>query len=409
MPPIPVLQGRRVVLGVTGSIAAYKAVTLASALTQAGALVDVVMTSAATKLVQPLTFQAITHRQVATDMFHLLAETEIGHVSLGVSADVIVIAPATAHMLAKLALGLADDMLATTVLATTAPVLIAPAMDANMYQHPTVGEHLETLRRRGHTILEPGFGYLASGLVGRGRLTEPELIFEAVRTVLGRNGDLAGRRLVVTAGGTQEPIDPVRFISNRSSGKMGFALAEAARDRGAHVALIAANTVLPEPYGVEMHHVRTAQEMCEAVMAALPEADALLMAAAVADYRPEQEAEQKLKKQAAERTLRLLPTTDILAATAEAGFRAIRVGFAAESERLLEHAREKLSKKCLDLIVANDITLPHSGFGADSNKVTILGRDGSERDLPLLPKLEVANAILDEVRRVQVEGMTHHG
>lgn len=400
MPRIPVLEGKRVVLGVSGSIAAYKAVYLASALHQAGAVVDVAMTPEATELVRPLSFQAITHRPVAVELFHLLAETEIGHVSLGVNADLIIVAPATAHTLAKLALGLADDMLTTTVLATTAPVIIAPAMDATMYQHPSVAEHLETLRRRGCLILEPGYGHLASGLVGRGRLAEPQTIVEAARAVLGRGGDLAGWRVVVTAGGTQEPIDPVRFVSNRSSGKMGYALAEAARDRGAQVVLISANVGLADPYGVEVCRVRTAQEMYEQVVAALPRADALLMAAAVADYRPEREAEQKIKKQDGSLGLRLVPTVDILAATAGLESGAVRVGFAAESQRLLEYARAKLEQKRLDLIVANDITLPDSGFGAETNKVTILSRDGAVRDLPLLPKLEVAYAVLDEVRRV---------
>jgi phosphopantothenoylcysteine decarboxylase/phosphopantothenate--cysteine ligase len=398
---IPVLQGKRVVLGVSGSIAAYKAVSLASALHQAGATVDVAMTAEATELVRPLTFQAITHRQVAVDMFSLLSETEIGHVSLGVNADLIVIAPATAHTLAKLALGLADDMLCTTVLASTAPIIVAPAMDANMFQHSSVREHLDALRGRGCIVLEPGIGHLASGLVGQGRLAEPEIIFDAVRAVLGRGGDLAGWEVVVTAGGTQEPIDPVRYVSNRSSGKMGYALAEAARDRGARVTLISANTALSDPWGVEVRPVRTAQEMCEQVLARWPDVDALIMAAAVADYRPESRAEQKIKKQGEGLALRLEPTVDILAATTNAKSRALRVGFAAESERLLEHAREKLVKKRLDLIVANDITLPGSGFGADENQVTMLSRDGQERELPLMPKLQVAYAVLDEVRRLR--------
>jgi phosphopantothenoylcysteine decarboxylase / phosphopantothenate---cysteine ligase len=399
-----VLARRRVVLGVSGSIAAYKAVSVASALTQAGAVVDVIMTREATELVRPLSFQAITHRPVSTEMFHLLAETEIGHVTLGHDADVVLVAPATANILAKLALGLADDMLTTTVLATTAPLVIAPAMDINMYDNPAVRDNVGRLRDRGAVIVEPEWGRMASGHVGQGRLAEPPVIVDTLRVVLGRGGDLAGRRVVVTAGGTQEAIDPVRFVSNRSSGKMGYAVAIAARDRGAEVTLISAPSALAPPLGVELRPVVSAEEMHHAVVAAIADADLLIMAAAVADFRPEQVADQKIKKDARELLLRLTPTTDILAATAStANGRPIRVGFAAESQDLLENARAKLERKRLDLIVGNDITHPDSGFGSDTNRVVILDRGGGRRDLPALPKQEVAHEILNEALRVRAE------
>lgn len=404
-----VLAGKHVVLGVTASIAAYKAVALASALHQAGALVDVVMTREATELVRPLSFQAITHRPASVDMFNLLAETEIGHVTLGKRADLLLIAPATAHSLAKIALGLSDDLLCTTVLATEAPVVLAPAMDAGMYENPAVQENVARLVARGYTIVEPGVGHLASGLVGRGRLADEATILGTVRRVLGRTGDLAGWRVVVTAGGTREAIDPVRVIANRSSGKMGYALAEAARDRGAEVTLVT-TAGLPDPVGVGVVRVESAEQMRAAVFDALAGSDCLLMAAAVADYRPKVSAEHKLKKQSADLTIELEPTPDILAETAaladqpaaRAG-RLVRVGFAAESQRLAEFARDKLERKRLDLIVANDISRPGSGFAADDNKVTIFGRDGLAMDLPLQSKYDVAHAVLDQVARLAGE------
>jgi phosphopantothenoylcysteine decarboxylase/phosphopantothenate--cysteine ligase len=402
--PTP-LVGARVVLGVTGSIAAYKAVALASGLTQAGAVVDVIMTREAQELVRPLAFQAITHRPVLTDMFHLLAETEIGHVTLGHAADVLVIAPATAHTLARLALGLADDLLTTTALATRAPLVLAPAMETNMLLHPATQGHLATLRARGAYVVEPGHGRLASGHVGPGRLAEPEAILDAVRLVLARRGDLAGWRVVVTAGGTQEPIDPVRVLANRSSGKMGYALATAARDRGAEVTLVSAPTTLPVPAGVRLVRVETAAEMCDAVLAAITDADALVMAAAVADFQVAERRPAKIKKGAAGLVLELVPTPDILAAVAARRAAGgvgrngalVTVGFAAESEDLLANARDKLRRKALDLIVANDVTQEGSGFGTDTNQVVLLDRWGAEELLPLLPKIEVAHHIWDRV------------
>jgi phosphopantothenoylcysteine decarboxylase/phosphopantothenate--cysteine ligase len=337
-------------------------------------------------------------------MFALLAETEIGHVTLGHQADAVLVAPATAHTLAKIAHGLSDDLVSTTLLATTAPVVIAPAMDAGMYENPAVRQNVQVLRGRGYVIVEPGIGHLASGLVGRGRLADQEVILGTLRAVLGRGGDLAGCRVVVTAGGTQEAIDPVRVITNRSSGKMGYAVAEAARDRGAEVVLVTAPTALPEPVGVVVRRVESAEQMRQAVLGELGGADVLVMAAAVADYRPRLAAEQKIKKHDAALTIELEPTVDILADTAKSGYPSVvRVGFAAESEHLLDNARGKLERKRLDLIVANDVTLEGSGFGADRNKVTILGRAGRELDLPIMPKTDVAHAILDEVLRVRRE------
>jgi phosphopantothenoylcysteine decarboxylase/phosphopantothenate--cysteine ligase len=403
----------RVVLGVSGSIAAYKAVALASALTQAGAVVDVILTREATELVRPLSFQAITHRPAHTDMFSLLAETEIGHVTLGHQADVVVVAPATAHTLARLALGLADDLLTTTVLASRAPLLLAPAMESNMLLHPAIQQHLRTLRERGAVIVEPAVGHLASGAVGPGRLAEPAAIVEAIRCLSARRGDLAGWRVVVTAGGTQEPIDPVRVIANRSSGKMGYAVATAARDRGASVTLISAPTSLEPPLGVAVVAVRTATEMCDAVLAAVANADALVMAAAVADYQVAEQRPAKLKKSAAPLRLDLVPTPDILAAVATArttgtGPRLV-VGFAAESEDLLANARLKRERKRLDLIVANDVTQEGSGFGTDTNQVALLDRAGTETMLPLLPKLEVAHRIWDRVRALDQDARVGRG
>ena len=403
------LMGRRIALGVTGSIAAYKAVALASSLTQQGALVDVLMTPEATRLVQPLSFQAITQRPVAVDVFDLDAESRIGHVAIGRHADLLLVAPATAHTIAKLALGLADDMVTTTALSSLAPAVLAPAMETNMWAHPATEGHIRTLRERGWTIVEPAVGHLASGSMGAGRLADPEIILEVARYVLARGGDLAEWRVAVTAGGTREPIDPVRYISNRSSGKMGYAIAESARDRGAAVTLIS-TTGGPAPYGARLVEVERATEMREAVISLLPGIDALVMAAAVADFMPSEPAEAKIKKSARAMSVELGLTPDILtevsAAVSEAR-RPILVGFAAETENLVENARAKLRGKNLDLIVANDVTRPDSGFGSDFNKVVILRRDGAEIDLPLLPKVEVAHHLWDQV--LELGGGRHPG
>ena len=387
------LSDKTIVLGVTGSIAAYKAADLASRLTQARARVEVVMTEAAKKFVTPLTFRSLTGRN-PVDMFNLDSELNIGHISLAEMADIVVIAPATANIIAKLANGIADDTLTCTVLATKAPVLIAPAMHTNMLQNAATQNNLAKLRARGFTIVEPAHGRLASGEIGPGRLAEIKIITDTIKQVLDRSRDLAGKHIVVTAGGTQEPIDPVRFIGNRSSGKMGYALAIAARDRGATVSLITAPTSLPKPAGIEVICVRTATEMMEAVAKAVSGADVLMMAAAVADYQPKGIAKAKIKKESPGLTLELVRTPDILA---EVKGNFLKVGFAAESEDLIANAKKKLKQKQLDLTVANDITDPESGFGADTNKVTLIDKKGIVESLPLMTKREVADRILDRV------------
>ncbi|MGB9724222.1 MAG: bifunctional phosphopantothenoylcysteine decarboxylase/phosphopantothenate--cysteine ligase CoaBC [Chloroflexia bacterium] len=395
------LHQASVVLGVTGGIAAYKAADLASKLVQAGAAVDVVMTEAATHFVGPLTFQALTGRPVHLDPFRLLEQTEMPHLSLAQRAHVLVIAPATANTLAKLAHGIADNLLCAVALATRAPLVLAPAMDTDMWEHPATQENLETLRRRGAWIVGPGEGRLASGRIGRGRMAEVPEILGTIRRVLGREGPLSGKRVLVTAGGTQEPLDPVRYIGNRSSGKMGYALAQTALDRGAAVTLVTAPTALPTPVGAERVEVRTAEEMRAAVLAALPQCDILVMAAAVADFRPAEVSGQKIKKGKAGLTLHLERTPDILAEVAaereRSGRPALVIGFAAETEDLLRNARAKLEGKRLDLIVANDVSSPDSGFGVDTNRVVLLDRYGLEQALPLLPKEEVAGRVWEWV------------
>ena len=389
------VKDKTVVLGVTGSIAAYKAAELASKLTQAGAKVDVVMTKCATEFVTPLTFRSITHRPVATDMFANPDEYDIEHIALAERAEVVVIAPATANIMAKLAAGIADDMLCCTVLATKAPVVLAPAMNVHMWENAITQENLTKLRNRGFKIVEPGYGALACGETGKGRLADVEDILAAIRRILDRKSDLAGKHVVVTAGGTQEPIDPVRLICNRSSGKMGYALAEAARERGAKVTLISAPTTLPAPDGVEMVQVQTALQMREAVLKAVPGADALIMAAAVADYRPATAAKSKLKKEEFPlMQLDLIRNPDIIS---EVKGNLIKVGFAAESENAVQNATVKLKNKGLHLIVANNITEAGSGFGSDTNKVVLIDARGNVDELPLMPKSEVAHRILDKV------------
>jgi len=387
------LTGKTIVLGITGGIAAYKAADIASKLTQAGAKVEVVMTESATRFIAPLTLRSLTGRPVLTSMWELTSEFSITHISLAEAADVVVIAPATANIIAKLATGIADDMLTCTVLATKAPVIVAPAMHADMFQNSITQDNLAKLKTRGFTIIDPGYGYLASGKVGLGRLAETETIIGTMKQVLGGSGDLASKRIVVTAGGTRESIDPVRYIGNRSSGKMGYAMAEAARDRGANVTLITTSS-LPEPAGVEVIPVETAFQMKEAVAKAVAQADVLIMAAAVADYQPKKVAEAKIKKETPSLTLELIRTPDILT---EVKGNFVKVGFAAESEDLVANAKQKLEKKQLDLVVANDITDADSGFGTDTNKVTLIDRDGKIESLPLLSKREVAERILDRV------------
>ena len=390
------LVNKTIVLGVTGSIAIYKAADLASKLTQAGAKVEVVMTESATKFVSPMTFRSVTNRPVVTSLWEMASEFSIEHVALADAADIVVIAPATANIIAKLAIGIADDSLTCTVLATKAPVLIAPAMHTYMYQNSITQENIAKLKTRGFIFVAPGYGHLASGGVGQGRLADTEDIIGAIKQVLGRNDDLAGKRIVVTAGGTREAIDPVRFIGNRSSGKMGYAMAEAARDRGAEVTLISGPAALGEPAGMKVIHVISALQMREAVTKTVTKADVLIMTAAVADYMPKSQATQKIKKAATGPTftLELVRTPDILSETRG---KFLRIGFAAETEKLIEHARDELKKKQLDLVVANDVSAADSGFEVDTNRVTIISRDGIVENLPLMLKRDVADRILDRV------------
>jgi phosphopantothenoylcysteine decarboxylase/phosphopantothenate--cysteine ligase len=390
------LSGKHVTLGVTGSIACYKAVDLASKLTQAGALVDVVLTDAAREFLTPLTFAAITHRPVYTTLFEGGSALGINHVALAERSDVIVVAPATANTIAKIAHGLADDPLTTAILATRAPVIVAPAMDANMFDNAATQENVATLVRRGMTIVGPAEGRLASGLVGKGRLVETQELIDTIMVVLGRSGDLAGRKIVVSAGGTAEPIDPVRVITNRSSGKMGYALAEAARDRGASAVLVTAPTALPDPFGVRVLHVGSALEMQDAILSQCEDADAVIMSAAVADWRPLSVSRQKVKKGGSDTwTIELTKNPDILASIPNNGI--VKVGFAAESEDLIANARAKIASKGLSLIVANDITATDAGFSVDTNKVVMLDGDGGVEELPLMSKYEVGHRILDRV------------
>lgn len=389
------LTDRNIVLGVSGSIAAYKAPDLASKLTQAGARVDVVLTAAASQFVMPLAFQGVSGRQAYVDMFDTASGASEVHIELARRADALLIAPATATTIARVCLGLAEDMVSLTALATKAPIIVCPAMDPQMFEHEVTQGHLETLRGRGVHIVGPEVGRLASGHTGVGRMSEVDTIVGALRYVLGRGGDLTGKKVVVSAGGTQEPIDPVRYIGNYSSGKMGYALAEAARDRGADVVLVSGPAALPEPYAVRVLCVRRAVEMRDAVVAECADADAVIMAAAVADYQPAEAVDQKIKRRREGFSLSLVRAPDILA---EVGQRQglIRIGFAAESEDLLANARRKLGEKDLDLIVANDVTAEGSGFGSDTNKVTLLDREGEE-ELPLMSKYDVSCRVLDRL------------
>ncbi len=390
-----VLLDKRVLLGVTGSIAAYKAADLASKLTQSGALVDVVMTRNALEFVSPLTFRSLTHRPVFTDLFDSQSEHSLEHIVLAEEAEVLVIAPATANVISKMATGMADDLLTSTVLASRSPVVLAPSMDGYMYDNPATQENVAKLKSRGYALVGPVEGRLASGLMGMGRFADLEDVIGAVKQVLGRDGDMASSAVLVTAGGTQEDIDLVRYVSNRSSGKMGYAIAEAARDRGAHTTLISAAATIRTPYGVDVVNVKSAEEMRDAVVKATDSADALIMAAAVADYRPTSPSITKIKKRADPLSVDLEATTDILDELKNMNL--VKVGFAAESEDLLANARQKLREKRLDLIVANDISADDTGFGTDTNKVVILDNGSKMEELPLLLKSDVAHHILDRV------------
>jgi phosphopantothenoylcysteine decarboxylase/phosphopantothenate--cysteine ligase len=419
-----VLLNRSIIVGICGGIASYKAVDLVSKLQQAGALVDVILTEHAEDFVRPLTFSTMSHRPVYSDLWEASGRAAETHIALGEEAELLAIVPATANTLAKLAHGIADNMLTAVALATKAPLLLAPAMYRDMFLHPATQANLALLRERGAWIIEPEVGRLASGSIGPGRLPDTEVLLGAISTALGRNGDLAHRLVVVTAGGTHEPIDPVRYVGNRSSGKMGYALATEARDRGAHVILISGPVALEAPYGVELRTVETAIQMRDAVQSAVTNADALVMNAAVADFRPEVAAAQKLKKDSGGGeaqglhfdahggfTLHLVRNPDILGELAEApgtlngqttdkgepGKRLARVGFAAETHDIVSNAQSKLVAKHLDLLVANDVSRSDSGFGTETNKVIIFHATGIMEDLPVMPKAGVAAAIWDRI------------
>tara|TARA_A100001037_G_scaffold53666_1_gene45708 strand:+ start:1967 stop:3163 length:1197 start_codon:yes stop_codon:yes gene_type:complete len=394
--PSPV-RNKRIVLGVTGSIASYKAADLASKLVQSGALVDTVLTKSATEFVSELTFKSLTHREVYTNLYSTDSSLSINHVALAESADLIIVAPATANTIAKIANGISDDVLTTTILATTAPIIIAPAMDANMFDNPATEANVSTLIARGIFIAGPAEGRLASGLVGRGRMIEPFEIISAANMLLGKDGDFSGKKIVVSAGGTEEAIDPVRTITNRSSGKMGYAIAEAARDRGAIVSLVAAPNNLARPVGISVTNIKSADDMKKAIEDECLEADALIMAAAVADWRPSEKLDSKAKKNQSDTwSLELVKNPDIIAGINSTNL--IKVGFAAESENLVENSKTKIKSKNLDFIVANDITASDSGFSVDTNKVTIIHADGTTEALPLMSKYDVAHSILDRVK-----------
>ena len=401
MPTTSNLVGKRAVLGVTGSIACYKAVDIASKLTQLGVEVDVILTRAATQFVTPLTFQSVTGRRAYRDEDLWGDEGHVLHIGIAKSANLLIVAPATANTLAKLANGIADNLLSLTAVANTAPLLVAPAMDGGMYEHPATQDNLAKLEAQGAHIVGPASGHLASGLKGVGRMEEPALLVGWARYWLGRGGPLQGRRLVVSAGGTQEAIDPVRVIANRSSGKQGYAIAQTALDLGADVTLVSGPTALAAPVGAEVVQVTSADEMLAAVLAAAKGADALIMAAAVADFKPAQASGQKIKRAKGAPTIELSANPDILQAVAAMkGRPAVLVGFAAESQDLLANAAKKLKDKDLDLLVANDISAKDAGFEVDTNRVVILARDGSQAELPLMSKAEVAAALLERVDKL---------
>ncbi|GAB2702320.1 bifunctional phosphopantothenoylcysteine decarboxylase/phosphopantothenate--cysteine ligase CoaBC [Paenibacillus thermoaerophilus] len=398
------LRGKRILLGVTGGIAAYKAAALCSRLTQEGAEVRVILTEGAAKFITPLTFQTLTRHPVYTDTFDERDPGVVSHIDLADNADLVVVAPATANVIAKMAHGIADDMLTTTLLATTAPVLVCPAMNVHMYAHPAVQANMETLRRRGVYFIEPGVGQLACGYVGKGRLAEPEQIAEAVRSFWADEREesrtdgpalpLAGKRVVVTAGGTVERIDPVRYLANDSSGKMGAAIAAAALEAGAEVTLIHGRMSAKAPEGVEKIGVESALDMFEAVRSLWDRTDILVKAAAVADYRPARRADRKIKKHGDTLELELVKNPDIVAWAGEHKTKQYIVQFAAETHDAEENAMDKLRRKKSDLIVLNDVTVPGAGFGTDTNIVRVYDERGKAADWPLLGKDEVARRLI---------------
>ena len=402
------LNNKRITLGVTGSIAAYKSVDLASKLTQHGAIVNTILTDAAQKFVSPLTFQSVSSQKAYTEADLWGGQGHVVHIHLGHTSDIVLIAPASANTIAKLANGIADNLLSVTALAATCPIVIAPAMDGGMYAHPATQANIQTLKERGVHFIGPAEGHLASGLVGPGRMEDNEKIIQYLRLMLSRDNQLTGRKIVVTAGGTQEAIDPVRMISNRSSGKQGYAIAQAALDAGANVTLVTAPTNLTPPMGCKVINIKTAEEMLMAVTSEINEAQALIMAAAVADFTPVTTETEKIKKDKKLSEIKLKPTKDILH---EIGLIKKKhhlemkvIGFAAESQNLKENAVKKLQEKGLDMIVANDITSPQAGFGVDTNQVLFIFSNGSFEQLPLMSKSEVAEKIIQHVINSLMEG-----
>jgi phosphopantothenoylcysteine decarboxylase/phosphopantothenate--cysteine ligase len=402
----------RITLGVTGGVAAYKAAELVRLLQQDGFTVEVVMTRGAREFITPLTFAALSGQKVITDLFEKASsgeanvESAIEHIAVAQRSDLLLVAPATADILAKFARGLADDFLTTLYLATTAPVIVAPAMNVNMWNHPATQENIEMLRARGVKIVNPDEGYLACGMTGAGRLAGQQEIVAAVRETLHTQKDFEGETMLITAGPTCEDLDPVRYLTNRSSGKMGYAVAEAAARRGAKVSLVSGPVNLETPAGVERVAVRTAEEMRHSVVDRLPESTIAVFAAAVADYRPAEMQTEKMKRNKEPLTIRLEPTPDILAEAAQTKGDRLIVGFAAETEHVAENARKKLAAKNADLIVANDVTAEGAGFDHDTNIVTLFSRDGRDLALPKLGKNAVAQYILDEVLRLR--GLLRH-
>ncbi|MED4058748.1 bifunctional phosphopantothenoylcysteine decarboxylase/phosphopantothenate--cysteine ligase CoaBC [Priestia megaterium] len=402
------MKGKRILLCVSGGIAVYKAAALTSKLVQAGAEVKVMMTASACEFVTPLTFQALSRNPVYTDTFDEKDPSVIAHIDLADWPDLILVAPATANMIGKIANGLADDMISTTLLAATAPVWIAPAMNVHMYDHPAVKKNMSTLSSFGYSFVEPGEGYLACGYVGKGRLEEPETIVSLIGSYFSQASDtqkiLEGVNVLVTAGPTVERIDPVRFFTNRSTGKMGYALAEQAAKLGASVTLVTGPTNLEYPKGVQVVQIESAQQMLEAVMQRYHEADVVIKSAAVADYRPKHVFDQKMKKQPGAAVLELERTTDILRTLGEQKEHQLLVGFAAETEQVDEYAQKKLLSKNLDMIVANNVTTEGAGFGTDTNIVALYKRSGESRKLPILSKHDVATEVLKEVKEM-LEGL----
>ena len=394
------MLNKKILLCVSGGIAVYKAAALTSKLTQAGAQVKVIMSESAMKFVTPLTFQALSRNDVYFDTFDEKNSAIIAHIDLADWADLVVVAPATANIIGKLTNGIADNMITTTLLATTAPVWIAPAMNVHMYDHPAVKRNIEILARDGYQFIEPSEGYLACGYVGKGRLEEPEKIVELITAHFSEKPILQGKRVLITAGPTREKLDPVRFFTNRSTGKMGYALAEAAGKAGAEVILISGPTNLPVPPKVRVISVESAEEMFTQVMSHYQQSDIVIKSAAVADYRPKQVYDGKMKKKTGDLVLELERTTDILKTLGEKKDHQLLIGFAAETDNIDEYAKRKLTSKNLDMIVANNVTTLGAGFGTDTNVVTLFKKDGTQKDLPMMTKLEVAKAILQEVKKL---------